>query len=203
MNGTIDSRSAFREFKAEFSSMVDKLAGEGVKVFVVLDVPNMNVNVPDNFLKMSILNEEPTYQRPRAEIDERIRELRDFFESQDVVLLDFTDHFCSGDHCPAFENGVPLYRDDDHLSVFGAMTTLTGLRGSVSGRSSADHRRPGPTPLLRPARRRRRHARSGRGGGGARIRTGDQGFAVPCLTTWLRRRTEGSPRRASLGQDRG
>jgi hypothetical protein len=24
-------------------------------------------------------------------------------------------------------------------------------------------------------------------GGGARIRTGDQGFAGPCLTTWLRR----------------
>lgn len=123
-NGTIDPRSAFREFKAEFSSMVDELVGAGVKVFVVLDVPNMNVNVSDYFLKMSILNEEPTYRRPRAEIDERIRELRDFLESQDVVLLDFTDHFCSENHCPAFEDGVPLYRDDDHLSVFGAMTTL-------------------------------------------------------------------------------
>src|SRR3990172_9314804 len=30
-------------------------------------------------------------------------------------------------------------------------------------------------------------------GGAARIRTGDQGFADPCLTTWLRRR--GRPRR--------
>lgn len=37
-----------------------------------------------------------------------------------VKILDPTPYFCDNSKCYADKKGIPLYYDDDHLSVYGA-----------------------------------------------------------------------------------
>ena len=42
------------------------------------------------------------------------------------TFLDITSEYCPDDHCPAAQDGLLIYRDNDHLT-----TTWTLLRGGT------------------------------------------------------------------------
>ncbi|WP_172838960.1 acyltransferase family protein [Legionella micdadei] len=62
---------------------------------------------------------------PRNTVDQRQGPLRQLFaeilkEFPQVEIFDPLNYFCDQKWCYAFKNGVPLYYDDDHLSVEGS-----------------------------------------------------------------------------------
>ncbi|MEL7544515.1 MAG: SGNH hydrolase domain-containing protein [Pseudomonadota bacterium] len=53
--------------------------------------------------------------------------VREIAEDPGVFILDPSQQFCTGQTCRIENDGIPLYRDDDHLSREGAAFILPTL----------------------------------------------------------------------------
>lgn len=54
--------------------------------------------------------------------------VKEFEDTPGFVFLNPVEWFCPSSICTTMENGIPLYRDDDHLSVEGALLFKSRLR---------------------------------------------------------------------------
>jgi hypothetical protein len=74
----------------------------------------------------------------RAEFEQRTAAARailaDIAAGHHVVVLDAGDILCGGERCRVLEAGVPLYRDDNHLSTLGSVLIAPIFLDSVSDR---------------------------------------------------------------------
>jgi len=119
-----------RMFETIFKHTVESLRAAGVRVHVMKQVPLQNFNVPHTmanmmryegagetaFKKMSVLKE--AHKKRQRFVDGVI----DRSKRQGVQVYDPTGYFArGGSHCRMEIDGVPLYRDRDHLSKLGAM----------------------------------------------------------------------------------
>ena len=59
--------------------------------------------------------------------------LKDVSRIYDVSIIWPSDYLCGPKNCPAFYDGVPLYRDDTHFSYAGSQTIFRtfGLFGKM------------------------------------------------------------------------
>jgi peptidoglycan/LPS O-acetylase OafA/YrhL len=93
----------------------------GLKVAWMRDVPQPPFDVP-NCLARSTRHS--WYPGGQCEIEERQALRANVFAAErdaadglfNVSFVDMTDQLCKGGRCPAIENGVIVYRDDNHLT---------------------------------------------------------------------------------------
>lgn len=109
-------KSAYVETLCEFAKHHE--------VYVTRPVPEFPVNIPKVLGHRLIINSDEKVMMPKSEYIQRSKLT---FEAQDeasrkcgVHILDTTSYFCDSNKCYSDKNGVPLYFDDDHLSVYGA-----------------------------------------------------------------------------------
>lgn len=93
-------------------------------VFVTRPTPEFPRNVPKTLAHKAIINSETRMSISKAEYMQRSKLA---YEAQDeavekcgVKILETKDFFCDNYYCYPDKNGIPLYFDDDHLSVYGA-----------------------------------------------------------------------------------
>jgi hypothetical protein len=74
----------------------------------------------------------------RAEFEQRTAAARailaDIAAGHHVAVLDAGNILCGGERCRVLEAGVPLYRDDNHLSTLGSVLISPIFLESVSNR---------------------------------------------------------------------
>ena len=99
----------------------ERLSEAGIKVLGVRDNPRFDDRVPD-CVEVRGLDAcgKPTWEALAPIETLEVPELPHF------TFLDITSEYCPDDHCPAAQDGLLIYRDNDHLT-----TTWTLLRGGT------------------------------------------------------------------------
>lgn len=112
-------------FRIGIKRTVEKLLKLNRKVVIVAVIPEIGYNVPSAYAIASRtgrnINEiiAPTW----AEYQDRSREttrILDSLKSEQALVVYPSEILCNKDMCKVVLDGKPLYRDDDHLSTFGA-----------------------------------------------------------------------------------
>jgi peptidoglycan/LPS O-acetylase OafA/YrhL len=148
-----------RAFERGLRRTVARLAAEGRKVILVMDVPDTGVNTPqylarallqgriaaapeDTRIGMSVYGKDSV-----AAVDHLLLNLADEFHA---VTIDPKEQLCEGFQCLVARDGHSLYRDSNHLSNFGALLLVDQFRAilpSTVDSHIADGSRPGtPKP---------------------------------------------------------
>jgi peptidoglycan/LPS O-acetylase OafA/YrhL len=113
------------------SRLVEALRARDLNVIIISGTPEIGVNVPDTVLWQSSDALGPT----RIEINQRNERadqiIDDIAEKYGVRVLSPRDFLCS-ETCLIQIGGVPLYRDDDHFSAFGARWLVNELMNDIT-----------------------------------------------------------------------
>ncbi|RJG45061.1 acyltransferase [Mesorhizobium sp. DCY119] len=101
-----------------------ELTRQGTKVVLVMDVPEMGRNIPEALAKAAIKGGSADVAPPWSYVEKRQALARSTIETYarkyDAMIVDPLPAFCSNGHCAAARDGVPLYRDADHLTATAA-----------------------------------------------------------------------------------
>jgi len=112
------------------SDSVSKLLGAGKRVILMIDTPEMDFDVSRCAVVRPLRVLLARTKRVRCSVTReqylrRNKEYRDILSkikqaNRDVLIYDPIDHFCDARTCNVFHNGRSMYRDGDHLSVYGS-----------------------------------------------------------------------------------
>ncbi|MEZ2128899.1 MULTISPECIES: acyltransferase family protein [unclassified Sinorhizobium] len=113
---------------ASITQSLDRLMADlkrqGTKVVLVMDVPEMGHYVPEAMAKAMIKGASTDVAPPWDYIAERQALSRAilarFAKKYGATIVDPLPAFCGNDRCNAARNGIPLYRDSDHITATAA-----------------------------------------------------------------------------------
>ncbi len=117
------------EFERAFLSLTERLTSEGVRLWLVIDVPQAQEFLPEHLLaheggaKFGEVDRrifEREQREPQLALAERAKNLSNL-----VSTIDPTPLFCDHDKCRSGMGEVSWYRDSNHLTQTGAMRGAT------------------------------------------------------------------------------
>lgn len=119
-------------FYQEMDAGMVKTACELAKyrpVYMLKPIPEMPVDVPSYMVKRSWIGQSDAVNLPVATYHLRhakvLHSLQQAEQKCGIKLLDPVPSLCSGQYCQSRDGqGIPLYYDDDHLSLHGAQRLL-------------------------------------------------------------------------------
>jgi hypothetical protein len=133
--GTATSKAANRAiFERGFASLIDTLSQAGKRVVIVGPLPEPRFDVPHRTYINRFGLAEPVLPLTMADYARRHAVILRYFASmtQNAQFIWPSDALCHHGICPVLKAGVPLYFDQDHLSVAAAQSTAP-LYESVFG----------------------------------------------------------------------
>lgn len=108
------------------ANLVLLLEASGKKVYLMQDVPSFGFYPEDN----CTINRRFSGNKNRCEIPEKlyldsnliVKEAFGYVEkrSSKVKILNVRDYFCRNDLCSMMQNGKVIFRDDNHLNIYGS-----------------------------------------------------------------------------------
>jgi peptidoglycan/LPS O-acetylase OafA/YrhL len=122
--------SNIRENRAIFARgldrTLDQLQAAGITVYVVESVPEALVDVPNALAINTKLNRPNAVLSPETQFTEdRQAWVNNLFADAQachrLTILSMTARLCGNERCMIEQDGVPLYWDNNHLSVAGAL----------------------------------------------------------------------------------
>ncbi len=122
-------------FSAALLRTVQRLRATGARVVVVGPVPEVPYSVPSMMVRAAHLGHSlpdvsrPDFDRRQADVLAALSALTDIPE---VVVVYPHRQLCSPLTCRASEGQHPLYRDDDHLSVYGSDLIAPQIRRAIA-----------------------------------------------------------------------
>jgi peptidoglycan/LPS O-acetylase OafA/YrhL len=110
-------------FKASFQKFINILVENGKNIYIFTNNPEFNF-YPKNFFKTRFFDLTNSSKIPNIKkYDQIIREQqynKVLSELINVKIIDILDIFCPNDDCIFIDKNImPLYYDDDHLSIYG------------------------------------------------------------------------------------
>ncbi|MBE7638686.1 acyltransferase family protein [Sneathiella sp. P13V-1] len=114
------------EYKTHIVDTICSLSKLGKTVYVVAPVPEMDLHVPRSLAKSKLINgSDPIIETSKQDyLTKHKIALEAFTSAQNqcqAIILDPTPYLCEEDKCSGIKNGVPIYRDNHHLSVTGSL----------------------------------------------------------------------------------
>ena len=110
-------------FRSALQNTVDLYSGQGKKVFILSENPELPFNVKScaNFGVPRALSSNYCAPQSKSEVLKRQQLARDVWQSiSGATYIETLDLFCPTDKCNYLKSGVLLYSDDDHLSKVGS-----------------------------------------------------------------------------------
>lgn len=112
-------------FSKQMSATVAAVTGAGKNVVLVYPVPETGYNIPAALAQMAKAGRDPSeFVRPADYYFRRHKFVFDMFgalrPADEIVRIFPHKRLCNATDCIVYADGKPLYRDDDHLSLFGA-----------------------------------------------------------------------------------
>lgn len=115
-----------RVFRSGMERTVAQLHALGKRVFIMTQIPEVKWLVPEVLSRGAHLERtidiRPRYEAYRKRQEFVTRTLEAIARDYPVQMLRPHERLCDSSHCRISIDGRPLYRDDDHLSHFGAET---------------------------------------------------------------------------------
>ena len=106
---------------------INELNKENIEMYIILPVPEMGWEIPNNLARQFFLKKKLSkdiLSISKKSFDERNKKINFFFNSieknYNLNLISLEDLFCDDIRCYAHINNIPLYFDDDHMSMKGA-----------------------------------------------------------------------------------
>ncbi|WP_193161335.1 acyltransferase family protein [Microbulbifer hainanensis] len=122
-DGESDGRDNAALVRDGLEATVRKIRATGREVVIVKDTPEIGFSVPVAVLNAEFIGAQLRPAPSRDEVEQRqrranriIEDIAEEFDAQDLSPLPL---LCAPD-CRIEHRGTPLYRDDDHLSAYGA-----------------------------------------------------------------------------------
>ncbi|EIC29694.1 MULTISPECIES: acyltransferase family protein [Methylomicrobium] len=117
--------------KAGLERTLQFLTDEGFRTVFVSQVPEIGWNVPSTLARETLFGHRASHEVPTAgDYRERQRTMTRIINELSVhypvEIADVASVLCASSQCLIERDGHSLYKDDDHLSVYGA-ATLSGL----------------------------------------------------------------------------
>jgi hypothetical protein len=123
------TEAAALRWQQRLTRILGRLNRVDVPVVIVHPVPRLPIS-PDRCAVVSILTSSCGSSRRRVDVERELGradavEQAAAASAPLTATVDLNDDLCSRSNCTTMRNGALLYRDDEHLSVQGALT-LTG-----------------------------------------------------------------------------
>lgn len=103
---------------------IEMLEEEGAQVILVMDVPEMGADVPEDLARDRMRRQPLEVGPPRSYTDRRQalarKTLTDVARETGSIVVDPLSALCDAKACHAIIDGKVLYKDSDHLSLTGA-----------------------------------------------------------------------------------
>ncbi len=119
--------NAIAAMSTHYKALVRRLEEKGIKIFVILQVPNMLADPPSHYFKTRLFGTGKDLVRSRKEFEQRTAPARAILQQPGVTVVDLAPLLCDETACYNVAADKPLYRDDHHLNIRGAMKTLPAL----------------------------------------------------------------------------
>jgi len=114
---------------------VSTLRAAGRQVLLIGPVPEIGWTVPQVLARLAQQHKDAVLAPPDSAFYEREANVLPLFRAlaaEDGVSAVFPhDYLCSGGRCAVRKNGIPLYRDEHHLSAYGAKKLEPLLSGAI------------------------------------------------------------------------
>ncbi|WP_300019909.1 acyltransferase family protein [uncultured Roseobacter sp.] len=116
---------------------IEALQAAGKRVILVSQVPDSPFDVPSTVARALWLDRPLPSGPLRAEVAHYEAFVRDRFvqaeQDSDVRLMRLGDIFCPGERCVVWAEGVPFYRDGNHLTIARARSLAPVIRPYLVG----------------------------------------------------------------------
>lgn len=113
-------------FKNKLSDTINSIVSSGAIPIIVEDTPTLNGKSPKCPIKYQVFNEQldcGIKYIENAMLKEIFSELK--VNNPSILVINPRLLYCNGENCKMTLNGLPLYRDDDHLNEIGAKLLAT------------------------------------------------------------------------------
>jgi hypothetical protein len=110
-------------FRSTLQNTVDLYSGQGKKVFILSENPELPFNVKScaNFGVPRAISSNYCSPQSKSDVLKRQQLARDVWQSiSGATYIETLDLFCPTNKCNYLKSGVLLYSDDDHLSKVGS-----------------------------------------------------------------------------------
>ena len=140
IGGRIDGKSvSFDEvtdlFSVGINETIDRLTNAGKRVVIVYPVPEVGYHVPRTLARIMNRGDDITQFTRPAEYyfrrQQHVLRALDSLSNTKVSRVFPHELLIEGDEAIVQENGIPLYRDDDHLSLAGASKLVPLFESSL------------------------------------------------------------------------
>lgn len=121
-------------FDDALARTVERLTTAGAKVIIVGPVPEIDFDVPNMMIRAANW-ERPLPEARRSVFDARqeiiLRVLKRLENLRGVAVVYPHEQLCDLRHCRLVDDGKPLYKDDDHLTLAGVQLVLAPVLRAV------------------------------------------------------------------------
>lgn len=109
-------------FKDSYQQLIDALNQAGKQVTIVSENPELGIDASYCIPRPLSMREPVNCSLPLSLVLERQEAYRKAISQlKGATVIDSLNYLCPDDTCKVFHNGVLLYSDDDHLSVYGSL----------------------------------------------------------------------------------
>lgn len=112
-------------------------------VFVMRPTPEFKINVPKQTGRAMLLGNPYQFEISKQEYFNRQQVT---WDAQDIAhqrcgvhILNPLPYFCEDNTCQSSKNGIPIYYDDDHLSLYGAKQLVPLFRAMFEENNDSSH----------------------------------------------------------------
>lgn len=108
-------------FKQSYQQLIDAFDRAGKQVFVVTENPELGVDASYCIPRPVSMRNPVNCSQPLARVLTRQHTYRALIpQLHGTTIIDSLDYLCPNNTCKVLHNGILLYSDDDHLSVYGS-----------------------------------------------------------------------------------
>lgn len=134
-------REVEQAFGTAIARTISALKATGKQIVVVYPIPETGYNIPTTLARIITKGGDPaTFTRPVAYYDQRHRVMIDVLDAlpygNNLHRVQPRALLCPAGNCSVYANGVPLYYDDDHLSLEGARRLAPSIARAFAGQDA-------------------------------------------------------------------
>lgn len=109
-------------FKDSYQELIDAFNKAGKQVTIITENPELGVHASYCIPRPVSLLEPLNCNLPLSKVLERQHLYREAISQlSEATIIDSLNYLCQSGSCKALHNGILLYSDDDHLSVYGSL----------------------------------------------------------------------------------
>lgn len=116
-------------FEAGIERTISRLEALGENIVLVTPIPEIGHDVPSAVFVAAINDRDvekiisPSAAEYKSRANATVAIFDKIIKTHKLEIVDLTRKLCNKENCPVLHQGIPLYRDNTHLSTYGSKYT--------------------------------------------------------------------------------